>query len=88
MTNLWVSDGVSPGVILKKLGFERKARLFCDVKFFYFPINKNLLGFERKARLFCDFFFPVKTSLTKTVLGFERKARLFCDGYRDQKVSL
>ena len=41
------------------LGFERKARLFCDADYFdYWRIfSKFLLGFERKARLFCDFLF-------------------------------
>ena len=38
------------------LGFERKARLFCDVMIiisFKCFFDKKL-GFERKARLFCD----------------------------------
>jgi len=40
------------------LGFERKARLFCDDNFkniFHDSLLLSLrLGFERKARLFCD----------------------------------
>jgi len=38
------------------LGFERKARLFCDIAPFSDGITTHaiLLGFERKARLFCD----------------------------------
>jgi len=70
------------------LGFERKARLFCDE---VFPsasssqllkiFRKPKLGFERKARLFCDVFFPPCSIITSVLilLGFERKARLFCD---------
>jgi len=39
------------------LGFERKARLFCDIiasKSLSVLYSVRLLGFERKARLFCD----------------------------------
>jgi len=39
------------------LGFERKARLFCDEAPECHNHSKdNRLGFERKARLFCDHF--------------------------------
>jgi len=39
----------------KVLGFERKARLFCDnTVLFKLIFISLLLGFERKARLFCD----------------------------------
>jgi len=41
-----------------ELGFERKARLFCDRTSFDLQIagdfTNSKLGFERKARLFCD----------------------------------
>jgi len=39
------------------LGFERKARLFCDSSVSGLSEEKEIvreLGFERKARLFCD----------------------------------
>jgi len=37
------------------LGFERKARLFCDlIQSLSNHRHHFLLGFERKARLFCD----------------------------------
>jgi len=57
------------------LGFERKARLFCDNKSYFSKILDFLLGFERKARLFCD---GRKSSelFTHLLLGFDR---LFCD---------
>jgi len=43
-------------LLKKRLGFERKARLFCDVDFPYLLCYGmwQRLGFERKARLFCD----------------------------------
>ena len=63
----------------KQLGFERKARLFCDTIIHIFhSITTIQLGFERKARLFCDFFHFL-SPLSFVLLGFERKARLFCD---------
>jgi len=61
------------------LGFERKARLFCDFLLEKFPAI-YMLGFERKARLFCDEFpESSRPASDLTMLGFERKARLFCD---------
>jgi len=70
------------------LGFERKARLFCDNRFMQFLLLNLKLGFERKARLFCDTIIElwVKSSSDEK-LGFERKARLFCDGNIETKRS-
>jgi len=43
---------------IKLLGFERKARLFCDlILVFEHLLSVFQLGFERKARLFCDIIF-------------------------------
>jgi len=68
---------------INKLGFERKARLFCDLFHFYLQkfIFFKMLGFERKARLFCDCcFININLNFSSHImLGFERKARLFCD---------
>ena len=65
------------------LGFERKARLFCDeLRCIAGGQNqKLLLGFERKARLFCDMDrdLIIDNNNLSALLGFERKARLFCD---------
>jgi len=44
-------------LLISSLGFERKARLFCDLllhQIIPLPLPLFLLGFERKARLFCD----------------------------------
>jgi len=49
------------------LGFERKARLFCDVcRTISHWDSSKLLGFERKSRLFCD---PAELSDRYSPLG-------------------
>jgi len=69
------------------LGFERKARLFCDWRlpalFYSIYLILNVLGFERKARLFCDVYHAIFVMIVFLLiqLGFERKARLFCDNF-------
>jgi len=43
-----------PSLEGKMLGFERKARLFCDKTKHIVLCSSEVLGFQRKARLFCD----------------------------------
>jgi len=62
------------------LGFERKARLFCDDVFHNVIFSFLLKSWDLSVRLG---YFVTKVSLEKNppsqLLGFERKARLFCD---------
>jgi len=49
------------------LGFERKARLFCDVWIMFVDSSEIMLGFERKARLFCDNFALISKGPKKII---------------------
>ena len=63
---------------LAKLGFERKARLFCDATIIIDTIKAvkiGKLGFERKARLFCD-CIPHSTSCIPFCLCWDLSVRL------------
>ena len=62
------------------LGFERKARLFCDNWILNYPY-RDTNRWDLSVRLG---YFVTSSDLTTTylkshLLGFERKARLFCD---------
>jgi len=52
---------------INSLGFERKARLFCDTLFISLSPYSILLGFERKARLFCDRYHDTDRSASNLV---------------------
>ena len=67
-------------LIKKLLGFERKARLFCDSRA-SIKSQRNKKGWDLSVRLgyFVTNVLVVALKSNQVGLGFERKARLFCD---------
>ena len=69
------------------LGFERKARLFCDSIISFILEKKFLICWDLSGRL--GYFVTKIANMTKKLLqmlGFERKARLFCDNFTSFNV--
>ena len=65
-------------IVILVLGFERKARLFCDINQIH--SLRESMCWDLSGRLGYFVTFQFKSIISPFfLLGFERKARLFCD---------